>query len=127
MTTSPVLEQLAQQGRAAVKSLPGLMHSALELAREMPDHPWAMAALIALASATVTLITARRWPRAVAPPRTSLDVPGVRRLARRGMGAPAIARYTRLSHDAVATILRASTLARGERSTPMRKTRPSAA
>jgi hypothetical protein len=124
MSISPIIEHTIQQGRVLAKALPGLLHSATVLARQLPSNPWAMASLIAAASVLVTLVTLYFWPREAAPLRGALDTDGVRRMARRGLLPPDIARRTGLSHDAVATILRAQSLGRGTRTEPTRKTRP---
>jgi hypothetical protein len=133
MNLTSMLDQIANgvvvHGSAAIKATPGMIHSIAEFVRSTPDNAWAMCAFVAAAAISVTVVTEYLWPRTVpAPPtRELVDATGVRRLAKRGAGVPDIARRTGLSHDAVATILRATSLPRGERSAPMRKSRPTAA
>jgi hypothetical protein len=133
MNLTAMLDQIAKyavvHGRAVIKAMPGVMHSISEFIRSAPNDAWAMCAFVAAASIMVTVVTAYLWPRDVpsAPVREILDATGVRRLAKRGAQVPDIARRTGLSHDAVATILRASTLPRGELTAPTRKSRPTAA
>ena len=119
----------SREWRSASTSVPAFFHSVADFARGAPSTVWAMCAFVAAASIMVTLITLLLWPNHAepAPEREATDATGVRRLARRGLGVTDIARRTGLSHDAVATILRASTLPRGERTAPARKTHPTAA
>lgn len=133
MRLTPVLDTVAtldvDHARDLVKSLPVYTHAVGEFVRSIPTNAWAMCAFVAAASIMVTAATAYLWPRETpaAPVREALDAAGVRRLARAGAPPAEIARRTGLSHDAVATILRASTLPRGERSERMRQSRPSPA
>jgi lambda repressor-like predicted transcriptional regulator len=133
MNLTAMLDQIAKyvvvHSRAVIKATPGVMHSISEFIRSTPNDAWAMCAFVAAASIMVTVVTAYLWPRDVpsAPVRETVDATGVRRLAKRGAQVPDIARRTGLSHDAVATILRASTLRRGELTAPMRKSRPTTA
>ncbi len=103
-------------------------HVAL-LARDLPNNPWSMAAFAAAASIMVTLVTVYLWPNGetAAPTREATSAVGVQRLAREGLAPSDIARRTGMSKDAVATILRAKALGRGEPAVPGRKSQPSAA
>ena len=103
-------------------------HAAYDVISRIPPQHQGVAALVAAGSITVTLVTLYLWPRqADAPARETVDAAGVRRLARQGMSTADIARRTGLSHDAVATIIRAGTLTRSNAIIQDRKTRPSAA
>lgn len=130
MTLTPALDavvtHIVQDTRAAARSLVGLTHAIGEFVRSIPTNAWAMCAFVAAASILVTVVTAYLWPREapVAPVRDSVDAVGVRRLAQNGVPPAEIARRTGLSHDAVATILRAGTLSRGERTGRRRQSRP---
>ena len=112
------------------KAVGAFVHAVAEFARTAPSNVWAMCAFVAAGSILVTVVTMYLWPSETsdaAPVREGTDAAGVRLMARSGLGVADIARRTGLSHDAVATILRTSTLQRGERATPTRKTRPTAA
>ena len=105
------------------KEVGTFVHTVADFARSAPSNVWAMCAFVAAGSIMVTIVTYYLWPTQAAeaaPVRESMDASGVRRLAHGGATVPEIARRTGLSHDAVATILRASAL-------PGRKSRPSAA
>ena len=110
-------------------TLDHVIRSGSLIARDLPNNPWSMAAFAAAASIMVTLVTVYLWPNGetAAPVRDNTGAPGVRRLAQQGMDASEIARRTGMSRDAVATILRATALGRGEPAAPTRKSRPSAA
>ena len=133
MNFTATLDHVAQvavvHGRAIVKATPGVIHSASDFARDMPSNPWSMAAFAAAASIMVTLVTVYLWPNGetAAPARETTSAGGVRRMAEQGMSASEIARRTGMSQDAVATILRAKALGRGEPAATTRKSRPSAA
>jgi len=133
MKSAMIIEQVAtlaaNEWKVVAKEVPAFFHAVSDFAVSAPSNVWAMCAFSAAASIMVTLVTLFLWPSAeeAAPEREPTGATGVRQLARRGHGAPEIARKTGLSHDAVVTILRASELPRGERTAPMRKTRPSAA
>jgi hypothetical protein len=133
MNVTATLDHVAQaavvHGRSIAKATPGVIHSASEIARDMPNNPWSMAAFAAAASIMVTLVTVYLWPNgeAAAPARDATNAEGVRRMAQQGMDAAEIARRTGMSQDAVATILRAKALGRGEPAAATRKSRPSAA
>jgi hypothetical protein len=88
-----------------------------------------MAAFAAAASIMVTLVTVYLWPNGetTAPARDATSAGGVRRMAQQGMDVPEIARRTGMSQDAVATILRAKALGRGEPAAVTRKSQPGAA
>ena len=107
------------------------VHAVADFARSAPSNVWAMCAFVAAASIMVTLVTLLLWPMghtvAQEPVREGADSSKVRLLATDGVSVAEIARRTGLSYDAVATILRASALARGDRSAPRRKSRPTAA
>jgi hypothetical protein len=124
-----VLAYVTTHWRMLMKSLPALGHAIAEFIRSTPSNAWALAAFVAAASIMVTLVTAYLWPRSVppAPPRTRIDASGVRIMATDGVPVAEIARRTGLSHDAVATILRAGAISRGARFAPRRKSRPTAA
>jgi hypothetical protein len=115
--------------RLTMKALPGIGHAVAEFVRSMPSNAWALSAFVAAASIMVTLVTTYLWPRqsSDAPVRTRVDASGVRIMATDGVPIAEIARRTGLSHDAVATILRAGALSRGDRFVPRRKSRPTAA
>ena len=133
MKTAMIIDQVAKlathEWKVIAKEVPAFFRALSDFAQSAPSNVWAMCAFSAAASIVVTLVTLYLWPSAkeVAPEREPTGAMGVRQLARRGHGAPEIARKTGLSHDAVVTILRASELPRGERTAPMRKSRPSAA
>jgi hypothetical protein len=125
---SAALDQIttyvAHESRALAKAVPAFLHGVADFARTAPANVWAMCALVAAASILVTLVTFYLWPKqdgelapAPAVPRETKGANAVRELALRGQGASDIARQTGLSHDAVATILRART----------RQSRPTAA
>ena len=104
--------------------------SVVAFATTAPTNVWAMCAFVAAASIMVTLVTLLLWPIDecdATPARERVDASGVRMMATSGISTADIARRTGLSHDAVATILRASALARGDRNAPRRKSRPTAA
>jgi hypothetical protein len=128
-TIDHVAQAVVLHGRAVVKATPALMHSASEFVRNTPNDPWAMSAFAAAASIMVTLVTAHLWPRQTGPvaAREKTSAATVLQLAALGMDAAEIARRTGMSHDAVATILRATALRRGEGGTATRKSQPSAA
>jgi hypothetical protein len=115
--------------RLTTKALPGMMHAIADFVRSTPSNAWAMCAFVAAASIMVTLVTAYLWPRETpsAPVRETIDASGVRRMAQRGVATPDIARRTGLSHDAVATILRAGATRRTDHPGATRKSRPTAA
>ena len=133
MNATMIMDQVAKfaahEWKAVSKAVPAFLSAVGDFAATAPSNVWAMCAFSAAASIMVTLVTLYLWPKheEIAPERETTGAMGVRQLARRGHGAPEIARKTGLSHDAVVTILRASELPRGERTAPMRKTRPSAA
>ena len=133
MKSMVIVDQVAtfasREWNVIAKDVPAFFRTVSDFAQSAPSNVWAMCAFSAAASIMVTLVTLYLWPSAeeVAPEREPTGAMGVRELARRGHGAPEIARKTGLSHDAVVTILRASELPRGERTAPMRKSRPSAA
>jgi hypothetical protein len=134
MKTAVVFDRIASfaahEWRALTQSVPAFFHAVADFARTAPTNVWAMCAFVAAGSILVTVVTMYLWPTVApetAPVRETMDASGVRRLARGGLGVPDIARRTGLSHDAVATILRASTLPRGEHTAATRKTRPTAA
>jgi hypothetical protein len=119
----------SHEWHSAATAVPAFLHSVADFMRSAPSNMWAMCAFAAAGSIMVTLVTLCLWPNAVdvAPEREATDASGVCRMARHGSSVAEIARRTGLSHDAVATILRASKLPRGERTAPTRKTRPTAA
>ena len=93
------------------KAVGAFFHTVMEFARTAPSNVWAMCAFVAAGSILVTVVTMYLWPRQMpeeAPVRETVDAVGVRRMARGGMSAADIARRTGMSHDAVATILRAN-------------------
>ena len=105
-----------------------VVQSGYDLVMRVPEHQRAVVALVAAASITVTLITMLVWPRGEAEPvREPMDAAGVRRMARRGMSTAEIARQTGMSHDAVATIIRAGTLTRSNAVIAERQSRPTSA
>ena len=128
-TFDHVAQAAVLHGRAVVKATPGVIHSASLLAQDLPNNPWSMAAFAAAASILVTLVTVYLWPsgETPAPARDATNAHGVQRLAQQGLDASDIARRTGMSKDAVATILRAKALGRGEPAAPGRKSQPSAA
>jgi hypothetical protein len=105
------------------------VHSASEIARSLPNNPWSMSAFAAAAGIMVTLVTIYLWPneRATAPVREATTAGGVLQLFERGVATADIARRTGMSHDAVATIVRAGARAGDERGAVGRKSQPSAA
>ena len=133
MKATMIVEQVgtfaAHEWKVASKAVPAFFSAVGDFASNAPSNMWAMCAFSAAASIMVTLVTLYLWPKHedAAPEREPTGTLGVRELARRGHDASEIARKTGLSRDAVATILRASELSRGERTAPMRKSRPSAA
>jgi hypothetical protein len=133
MKSTTIIDQVAtftaNEWKAAAQAVPAFFHALGDFAASAPSNVWAMCAFSAAASIMVTLVTLYLWPKyeEVVPERAPTGAMGVRQLASRGHGASEIARKTGLSHDAVVTILRASELPRGERSAPMRKSRPTAA
>jgi len=119
MTLTAELHQIAE-----------FFHAVADFVRSAPTNVWAMCAFVAAASIMVTLVTLLVWPaetKAKVPLREPATASGVRVMATNGLAPADIARRTGLSHDAVATILRASALSRGDRTVPRRKSRPSAA
>jgi hypothetical protein len=128
-----MLDHVAQaavvHGRTVIKATPAFMHSAAEIARDLPNNPWSMSAFAAAASIMVTLVTLVLWPNGEtpAPARDTTSAGGVRLLAEQGIEMSAIAQRTGMSHDAVATILRTRALGRGEPAVATRKSQPSAA
>ena len=115
---------------AMLDAAAAIMHNVASFARSAPTNVWAMCAFVAAASIMVTLVTLVLWPidEGTAPPvRERTDASGVRMMATSGISTADIARRTGLSHDAVATILRASALSRGDRTAPRRKSRPASA
>jgi hypothetical protein len=120
-----VLDQVA----SFAAQVPAFFRALLDFAQTAPTNVWAMCAFTAAASIMVTLVTFYLWPKveptaaASAPQRDLSGANGVWKLASRGLGAPDIARRTGMSHDAVATILRA----RPARTASGRKSRPTAA
>ena len=105
-------------------------HAVAEFVRSAPTNVWAMCAFAAAASIVVTLVTLLIWPAETTsriPAREPVTASGVRVMATNGVAPADIARRTGLSHDAVATILRASALSRGDRTVPRRKSRPTSA
>jgi hypothetical protein len=104
-------------------------HAVGSFAQSAPTNVWALCAFVAAASILVTLVTVLLWPidKATAPVRDRADASAVRMMATSGLSPADIARQTGLAHDAVATILRASALSRGDRTMPRRKSRPTSA
>ena len=133
MKMAALLDQIGSaathEWRATVKAVPAFFHAVTEFAQSAPTNVWAMCAFVAAASIMVTLVTLVLWPidKATAPVRERADASAVRMMATSGLSAADIARHTGLAHDAVATILRASALSRGDRTVPRRKSRPTAA
>ena len=131
MKPAAVLDQIstfaAHEWRAAGKFFQALA----DFAMSAPSNVWAMCAFTAAASIMVTLVTFYLWPKQVstapAPERETSGANGVWRLASRGLGAQDIARRTGMSHDAVATILRARTVPRPVPAVQSGKKRPTAA
>ena len=123
--TMKVISELASDAATWVASV---AQAGYDLLMRVPEHQRAVAALVAAASITVTLITLLVWPRGEAEPvRETMDAAGVRRMARRGMSTAEIARQTGMSHDAVATIIRAGTLTRSNAVIAERQSRPTSA
>jgi hypothetical protein len=121
---------LASEWRTVVKAVGGFFHALVDYAVQAPSNVWAMCAFAAATSILVTLVTLILWPKHDKPPapvREATDATGVRQLRDQGLDTKEIARRTGMSHDAVATILRARTLARGGHGASMRKTHPTAA
>jgi hypothetical protein len=115
---------------AMLHQVAAFFHAVADFVRSAPTNVWAMCAFVAAASIMVTLVTLCLWPgdkAKVVPVREPVKASGVRVMATSGVAPADIARRTGLSHDAVATILRASALSRGDRARPRRKSRPSAA
>jgi hypothetical protein len=105
-----------------------VVHGAHDLVSRIPEQQQGIAALVAAASITVTLVTLYLWPRDVEQPmRETMDAAAIRRLARQGASIADIARRTGMSHDAVATIIRAASLTRSNPIVSDRKTRPAPA
>jgi len=121
---------IAGESRTVAKAAAGFLHAFIDYAMQAPSNVWAMCAFAAATSILVTLVTLMLWPKhqePMAPVREATDATGVRQLRDQGFDTTDIARRTGMSHDAVATILRARTLQRGERLSPTRKTHPTAA
>ena len=115
---------------AVLHQVGGFFHAAADFIRSAPSNVWAMCAFAAAASIMVTLVTLFLWPaetRSKVPLCEPVTASGVRVMATDGVAPADIARRTGLSHDAVATILRASALSRGDRAVPRRKSRPTSA
>lgn len=114
---------------AMLDAVPAFFHAVTGFAQNAPTNVWALCAFVAAASIMVTLVTLLLWPvdEATAPVRERVDPSAVRLMATSGLSPADIARRTGLAHDAVATILRASALSRGDRTVPRRKSRPTAA
>jgi hypothetical protein len=112
-----------------LKETGAFFHSIADFAASAPSNVWAMCAFTAAASIMVTLVTLVLWPkeRSAKPDRETMDPCGVRQLAMDGMRVPEIARRTGLSHDAVATILRARSRPRGGDAASPRQSHPTAA
>jgi hypothetical protein len=144
MNMSAVLEQITTVATREAKDAGKFVDTVFEFAKSAPSNVWAMCAFTAAASIMVTLVTFYLWPKqgASAAPAAERDSAGERtaigssgatgpngvwRLASRGMGAPDIARRTGMSHDAVATILRARTQSRSVPAPRGGKSQPSAA
>ena len=136
MKAAAIVEQIGtvavQEWRAASK----FFGAVVDFAASAPSNVWAMCAFTAAASIMVTLVTFYLWPKDESTPTPlpkrerdgeSSGANGVWRLASRGLGAQDIARKTGMSHDAVATILRARTPSRSVPAIDPRKSRPSAA
>ena len=133
MNLTSVLHQISafaqSESRVVGRAIGGFAHNVADFARTAPTNVWAMCAFVAAGSIMVTLVTLVLWPahRPSVPTREATTPAKVRALAIDGVGVPEIARRTGLSHDAVATILRAGSLPRADRTAAMRKSRPSAA
>ncbi len=132
MTVGAIIDRgvaLATDAASAIgATISQAAHAAYDAVSRIPPQHQGVAALVAAASITVTLVTLYFWPReAEVPTRETMDAAAVRRLARQGSSTADIARRTGLSHDAVATIVRAGTLTRSNAIIPARKTRPTAA
>jgi hypothetical protein len=115
---------------AVLHQVGGFFHAVADFVRIAPSNVWAMCAFVAAASIMVTLVTLFLWPaetKSKVPLREPVTASGVRVMATDGVAPADIARRTGLSHDAVATILRASALSRGDRTVPKRKSRPTSA
>jgi hypothetical protein len=115
---------------AVLHQVGGFFHAIADFIRSAPSNVWAMCAFVAAASIMVTLVTLFLWPAETTskvPLREPVTASGVRVMATDGVAPADIARRTGLSHDAVATILRASALSRGDRTVPRRKSRPTSA
>jgi len=115
---------------AALNQIGEFFHAVADFVRSAPTNVWAMCAFVAAASIMVTLVTLLLWPaetKSKVPLREPVTTSGVRVMATNGVAPADIARRTGLSHDAVATILRASAVSRGDRTVPRRKSRPTAA
>lgn len=117
----------------SAKTTTSFATSVVDFMQSAPTNVWAMCAFAAAASILVTLVTLYLWPKEVvpviakAPEREPASAIGVWRLASKGVAASDIARRTGLSHDAVATILRARARPGTDRTASSRKSRPSAA
>ena len=144
MNVSAVVDQLTTVASREAKDAGKFLDAVFEFAKSAPSSVWAMCAFTAAASIMVTLVTFYLWPkqdvsptpaaeRGAARERSAIGASGstgangVWRLASRGMGAPDIARRTGMSHDAVATILRARTQSRSVPAIRGGKSHPSAA
>jgi hypothetical protein len=144
MNMSAVFDRITTVAAREAKDAGKFVDSVFEFAQNAPSNVWAMCAFTAAASIMVTLVTFYLWPKqdASAAPAAERDMSGDRpaigasgstgangvwRLASHGMGAPDIARRTGMSHDAVATILRARTHSRSVPAIRDGKSRPSAA
>jgi hypothetical protein len=121
---------LALEWRAVVKAVGGFVHAVVDYAAQAPSNVWAMCAFAAATSIVVTLVTLVLWPkheRTAAPVREATDPMGIRQLRAQGVNPQDIARRTGMSHDAVATILSGAALSRPARTSPTRKSHPTAA
>ena len=133
MKTAMIIDKVAKlaahEWKVVAKEVPAFFRAVFEFAQSAPSNVWAMCAFSAAASIMVTLVTVYLWPNGetAAPTREATTAAGVQRLARQGLDASDIARRTGMSKDAVATILRAKALGRGEPAVPSRKSQPSAA
>jgi len=105
-----------------ITTLDHVVRSAPLIARDLPNNPWSLAAFAAAASIMVTLVTVYLWPNGDTPlpTRDATNAFGVQRLAQQGLDASEIAHRTGMARDAVATILRAKALGRGEPAAPER-------
>ena len=114
---------------ALLQQTTAFFHSIVDFTQSAPSNVWAMCAFTAAASIIVTLVTLVLWPKekSAVPERESMDPGGVRQLAMDGLRVPEIARRTGLSHDAVATILRARSRPRGADAASPRQSHPTAA